>query len=299
MIRTISMLGIIILSIALIGCRSGNEVTNQTSVLLIGSDDSPLLGPLYAAYQKRPAEAKTKLSWELKHFKSGGDIGYALIAGKLDAGFVETTKALKLLKAPGGEKLKIAGAIQFPYGAALVIRKDLKLRMSDLPGRTITANEPDCTMMHQFRKDTQRHGVDAKQIKFRYMTFDEMIPALEAKTVDGVLLKGSYAVLAEHLGHKVLYQNWDIKAGDDCCPASLAQTDYFLVVRDRDKTDITHLLKELEASNALPPAELRKAVHKQIGYPLEALEQFPLASFVAISGDLAKEIGEQRCLLQR
>ena len=298
-----SMLGIFMLSLMLAGCDDQKEQPGlskkQGAALLVGSDDSPLLGPAYAAYHKQLAANKTNQAWELKHFKSGGDIGYALLAGKLDAGFVETSKALRLLKAPGGEKLKIAGAIQFPYGATLVLRKDLKLRMSDLAGRTIAAQEPDCSLLHQFRKDARRHGVDATKIKFQYMPFDEMIPALEAKTVDGVLLKGSYAVLAENMGHKVLYQNWDVVAGDECCPASLAQTDYFLVVRDQDKTGLVKLITELVASNALPPLELRQSVQKQIGYPLEALEQFPLSSFVTITGDLVKEIGEQRCVLLR
>ncbi len=260
----------------------------------IGYGDSPLLGPLYAAYERQ-----TPPAWQEIRIGSGGDIGYSLISGKIDAGFVETNKAVKLLKAPGGEGLKVAGAVQFPYGATLVVRKDLSIRLGDLAGRTIAAQEPDCKLLHQFRKDAKRLGVKVERIHVVYMSFDEMVPALEAGKVDAVLVKGSYAVLAEHLGHKVLYQNWDIKAGDECCPAALAQSDYFLVVREQAVATVKPVVAALLASGALPPAELRQAVAKRLGYAPEALERLPTANFVAVSDELRKELGDGRCLLTR
>lgn len=131
------------------------------------------------------------------------------------------------------------------------------------------------------------------------MAFDEMVPALEAGKVDAVLVNGSYAVLAEHLGHKVLYQNWDIKAGDECCPAALAQSDYFLVVRGKAAEALKPVVQSLLAASALPPAVLRQAVSKRLGYSKEDLGRLPTASFVAVGDDLRKELGEGRCLVLR
>jgi ABC-type nitrate/sulfonate/bicarbonate transport system substrate-binding protein len=281
----------------LLACSQKIEATSVGTgngrPLKIGIDGSPLLGPLYAAARPR---AETGIpNWSLVRFGSDGDIGYALLAGKLDAGFVETNKGLKLLQAPGGNGLKVAGALQFPYGATLVLRKDLNLRLGDLAGRTIAAQEPDCKLLHQFRKDALRAGVKPGDVQVKFMPFDEMIPALEAKTVDAVLVKGSYALVAQNLGHKVLYQNWDIKAGDDCCPAALAQTDYFLLVRETAVDSLKPLLRELVATGDLPPAQLRHAISRQIGYPLAALEQFPLATYAPVSGDLRKTLGERQC----
>ncbi|WP_191965736.1 ABC transporter substrate-binding protein [Oryzomonas sagensis] len=262
----------------------------------IGYGDSPLLGPLYAADERQAGRPR---AWQAVPIGSGGDIGYSLISGAVDAGFVETNKAVKLLKAPGGETLKVAGAVQFPYGATLVIRKDLNIRLGDLAGRTIAAQEPDCKLLHQFRRDAKRLGVDVDRIRTRFMSFDEMVPALEAGKVDAVLVKGSYAVLAEHLGHKVLYQNWDIKAGDECCPAALAQSDYFLVVRGGAVEALKPVVQSLLAASALPPAELRKAVSKRLGYSREDLERLPTANFVTVGDDLRKELGDGRCLVLR
>jgi ABC-type nitrate/sulfonate/bicarbonate transport system substrate-binding protein len=304
------LMGVTVAScILLMGCResgiasksvahSVTTTAKQSLPLRIGYDGSPLLAPLYSAYG-REASAKPTQPWELVRFDSGGDIGYSLLAGKINAGFVETAKALRLLKAPGGEKLKVAGAIQFPYGATLVIRKGLNIRLTDLPGLTIAASEPDCVLLHQFRKDAGRHGVAVERIRFSYMPFDEMLPALEAGMVDGILVKGSYALLAEHAGHNILYQNWDVKAGDECCPASLAQTDYFLVVREEAVEAIKPFLRELTATSSFPAAELRRAVSRQLGYPAAALEQLPVASFVTIGTELLKDLGERRCVLLR
>jgi ABC-type nitrate/sulfonate/bicarbonate transport system substrate-binding protein len=259
----------------------------------VGYNPNPLLGPLYTA------QAKDK-AWELIKFGTGGDIGYALISGDVDAGFVETEKALQLIKAPGGEKLKIAGAIQFPYGATLVIRKDLKVRLDDLAGKRIAALEADCILNHQFNKDAKRHGLDPKTLKFSYMPFADMLPALESKSIDGALVKGAHAVLAELQGHKIIYQNWDIKAGaDDCCPPSIAQTEYFLLVREEAVERVKPLITALVTASDLPPTQLRQAIGTQLGYPAAALEQYPTATFAVVSPEQVKLLGEKRCLLTR
>lgn len=282
------------------GCKE-RETSSATGVQVkssaksdsrrVGYVASPLLGPLYAA-------GTAERRWETVRFGTAGDVGYALIAGEIDAGFVETEKALELLKAPGGETLKIVGAVQFPYGATLVVRKDLKLRLTDLAGRHIAALEPDCIINHQFNTDARRLGLDPKKIRYSYMPFDQMLPALESKSIDGALVKAAYAVLAEFQGHKVIYQNWDIDAGgDECCPASIAQTEYFLVVREQAPEKVKPLVEALTAAGDLPPSKIREAVSQQLGYPKEALEQFPVAAFAVVSDEQRKLLGEKRCLI--
>jgi ABC-type nitrate/sulfonate/bicarbonate transport system substrate-binding protein len=293
---TILLLAAATLMQLLAGCKDrspSQTIATQAKLPRIGYSPNPLIGPLYAA------QAKDK-SWELTKFGTSGDIGYSLISGEVDAGFVETEKALKLMKAPGGEKLKVAGAIQFPYGATLIVRKDLKVRLGDLAGKKIAALEADCILNHQFNKDAKRHGLDTKTLKFSYMPFADMLPALEARAIDGALVKGAHAVLAELQGHKIIYQNWDIKAGaDDCCPPSIAQTEYFLLVREQAVERVKPLITALVAASELPPSQLRQAITAQLGYPGAALEQYPTASFAVVSPEQIKLLGEQRCLLTR
>jgi ABC-type nitrate/sulfonate/bicarbonate transport system substrate-binding protein len=286
-----SLLFILLLPLA--GCQDRSPSQAGVSPVRpprVGYSPNPLLGPLYAA------QAQEK-SWELTKFATSGDIGYSLIAGEIDAGFVETEKALKLIKAPGGERLKVAGAIQFPYGATLVVRKDLKVRLSDMAGKRIAALEADCILNHQFNKDAARHGLDTKSLHYSYMPFADMLPALEAKAIDGALVKGAQAVLAELQGHKIIYQNWDIKAGaDDCCPPSIAQTEYFLLVREKAVERLKPLISALVTASDLPPSRLRQAISTQLGFPVAALEQYPTASFGVVSEEQRKLLGEQRCL---
>jgi ABC-type nitrate/sulfonate/bicarbonate transport system substrate-binding protein len=299
--RTIRITALLLSAVSLftllIGCQdrapSQQSQAVKASVPRVGYNPNPLLGPLYAAHTK----GKT---WELTKFGTSGDIGYSLISGDIDAGFVETEKALKLIKAPGGEKLKVAGAIQFPYGATLIIRKDLKLRLADLTGKKLAALEADCILNHQFNKDAARHGLDTKTLRYSYMPFADMLPALEAKAIDGALVKGAHAVLAELQGHKIIYQNWDIKAGaDDCCPASIAQTEYFLLVREQSVEKVKPLIAALVSASELPPTQLRQAISAQLGYPSAALEQYPTASFAVVTEEQRKLLGEKRCLSNR
>lgn len=276
----------------------GGRKADATKPLSIGHTGSPLLGPLYAAHAQSHPDAAAA-AWELTRFDTGGDIGYALLAGKIAAGFVETEKVRKLLVAPGGDQLLVAGAIRFPYGATLVLRQDLQLRLTELAGKHLAALEPDCVINHQFNQDARRHGLDTDQLRYSYMPFADMLPALEARAIDGALIKGAYGVLAELAGHKILYQNWEIAAGDDCCPASLAQTEFFLVVRKAQLDRLTPFIRELLAADGLPPAELRAAVGSRLGYPAAALERFPVASFALLDDEARKIIGEQQCAIVR
>ena len=294
---TVLLFPILLLTAILLlaGCRSEPTPAVFSQPLSIGHPGSPLLAPLYAAQARRAPEA----GWELAAFGSGGDIGYALLAGEISAGFVETNKALQLLKIPGGDKLLIAGAINFPYVATLVLRNDLKLRLSELTGRNVAALEPDCAINHQFQHDAKRHGLDPSTLQFSYMPYAEMLPALEAKKVDAILVKGAYGVLAELTGHKILYQNWEVAAGDDCCPATLAQTEFLLVARASELDRLTPVIKTLTAADALPAKELRAAVGSRLGYPPAALERFPVASFALIDEATRQTLGAQQCAIIR
>jgi ABC-type nitrate/sulfonate/bicarbonate transport system substrate-binding protein len=254
----------------------------------VGYDGSPLLGPLYRALEGSPAAGAT---WKAVRLGSGGDVGYALLAGEVDVGFVAADRALRLLDTPGGADLAAAGAVTFPYGATLVIRKDRSLRLSDLPGRRVAALEAGCRLLHQFKADARRLGVDASRIRFAYMPFSDMTPALEAGAVEGAVLKGAYAVLAELAGHKVLYQNWELKPGDECCHDALAQVEHLLVARRAVAGRLGPLVADLAGASERPPAELRRAVARETGYPLAALEGFPQASFTPVTDDLRRELG--------
>jgi ABC-type nitrate/sulfonate/bicarbonate transport system substrate-binding protein len=290
-LATLVLVAVLLLS----GCHSEPAPKVAPQPLRIGHTNTPLLAPLYAAELRRAADA----GWEPAAFGSGGDIGYALLAGELSSGFVDTDKALQLLKAPGGDKLLIAGAIRFPYGATLVLRNDLKLRLAELSGRNIAALEPDCTINHQFRHDAGRHGLDPQTVRFTYMPYAEMLPALEAKKVDAILVKGAYGVLAELAGHKILYQNWEVAAGDDCCPATLAQTEFLLVARAAELDRVTPVIKALAAADDLPAVDLRAAVATRLGYPPAALERFPVASFALIDEATRQTLGAQQCVIIR
>jgi ABC-type nitrate/sulfonate/bicarbonate transport system substrate-binding protein len=304
--RPLAKLTLLAVGLLLTGCQQKESISTKKPEITapvvnrarIGYSKNPLLGPLYAAREQ--ALTDKSATWEPTCFGSGGDIGYALISGKLDAGFIETEKALQLIKAPGGEQLKIAGAIVFPYGATLVIRKDLQVRLADLGGKHLAALEADCIINHQFNKDAKRHGLDPKSLKYSYMPFADMLPALEAKAIDGALVKGAYGVLAELAGHKILYQNWELKAGsDDCCPPAIAQTELLLVVREQAINLIKPLLTALDAANTLPPATIRATVSKNLGYPTAALEQYPLPTFTVVSNELRTYLGPTKCLLKR
>ncbi|HSW38052.1 MAG TPA: hypothetical protein VLL97_01005, partial [Acidobacteriota bacterium] len=213
------------------------------------------------------------------------------------AGFVETSKAGNLLKARGADKLKVAGALMFPYGGTLVVRKDMNIRLHELSGRRIAARKPDCSIIVQFKKDAARYAADLRDAKFVYMPFAEMLPALEAKKVDGALVKASYALLAELEGHKILYQNWDIQAGDECCPAVLAKSEFLLIVRDDKAYVLRPLIEELEKANALAASTVRQIIAKRLNYSEAALIRFPVATFTVPQDELIKILGKEKCLI--
>jgi len=224
-------------------------------------------------------------------FNASGDIGYALIAGEIDAGFIETAKAAALLRSVNG--LVAVGAVTFPYGATLVLRKDLDLRLDGLAGRTVAVASRRCRLLHQFLADTERHGVNPSSITLAPMPFDHMIPALEARKADSILTRGGHALLAVAQDHKILYQNWDVTGDDECCPKTLAQVELVLVTRAKGvgARRVKALVSALEAGSAAPADILRAAVSVRTRIPLAVLEPFPVASFTALTPEQQTELG--------
>jgi ABC-type nitrate/sulfonate/bicarbonate transport system substrate-binding protein len=275
-------------AIILCGC---SRQPPQGGLLRLGYVEGPLAAPLYAA----EAEAGAEGLFRAVPFGGTGDIGYALLSGALDAGFVEPSKAPRLLE---DRRLAPAGAVTFPYGATVILRKGLSLRLDDLAGRKVAAHSPCCRFLHQFQTDARRLQVDAAGIRFVYMPFDDMLPALEAGIVDAAVTKGVHALLGGAAGHSVLYQNWEVAETDTCCPQTLAQVEYVLVARgDADKDGLKALVAALAAASDRKPPVLRTAVAARTRIPAAALEGFPVASFApltdeqrrALAGDGARD----------
>jgi ABC-type nitrate/sulfonate/bicarbonate transport system substrate-binding protein len=227
-------------------------------------------------------------------FNTSGDIGYALIAGEIDAGFIETAKASALLRSVNG--LRAIGAVTFPYGATLVLRKDLDLRLDGLAGRTVAVAGSRCRLLHQFAAEAARLDVIIESITFVPLTFDQMVPALEANKVDAILTRGGHALLAVAQNHKVLYQNWEVTGTDECCPVTLAQVELVLVTRAKGvgAGRIKALLSALEAGSAAPADIVRAAMSVRTRIPLVALDPFPVTSFAALTSEQQAELGSRQ-----
>lgn len=244
----------------------------------IGYTEDPMLYGLYTATDSGSFEQQG-LTPRLQDFRSSNDVAYALLAGKIDAGFVGAEDAVKLLASDTGDKFRIAGAVTFPYGASLVVRKDLDLRLTDLEGRRIAAEEEDCALLKQFQHDARIYGVDTSNVTYVYMGFDTMIPALESGKVDAAVLTTSTALIAESQGHLTLYQNWDVEEEDECCPTYLQKVQYFLLVRDLDRGTVENLIRVFEIQNTVSEETRLNAVTTNSGFPVGPLLKYPASAF--------------------
>jgi len=167
--------------------------------------------------------------------------------------------------------------------------------MKDLEGYKIAASGATCSLFHIFRKDLQWLNINPEKIKFEFIPFDSMIPALEAGKVDGAILKGSYGVIAQRLGHNIPYIQWDVAAGDECCPAIISQTEFLLLSQKKSKSSVELLTRLLLASEKQGVSELNRVTSEKTGIPLKLVESLPLASFSTADDALLKlfEIHEQ------
>lgn len=280
-------------TLALAGCRRSEPAAGSTPPtaaapaahrFTIGYLDSPLLSALYLA-QHRPGWQPTD---DLVRFETSADLGYALIAGKLDAAFVEPAKALLIRDIRELQHIDVVGKVTYPYGGILVVRKGLKLRLQDLPGHTVAISTPECRLYHTLRKDLAQGHVDAARIRFEPIPFDEMLPALEAGVVDAAITRSSYSLAARKLGHDIPYIQFDLVAGDACCLAAVAETEFLLLSRTAARADAQRLASLLLDAQKEGDAELRAAAHAQTGLPLALLETYPAARFAYADNVLLK-----------
>lgn len=242
--------------------------------LRIGHPGSPLTASLYAAGAAAPPSV-----WTAVKFNSAADIGYALLSGDLDAGFVEPGKLAKLAALPGFKNLEIVGKVTFPYGAAVLVRKDLSLRLADLKGRKIAAIGPRCDLLKTFLADAASAGVTAETVEFKYLPPDAVLAALESQSVDAAVTKGSHAALGQTLGHHILYQKWISAPGDECCPPTVAQIEFVLLAQKKRHKEVARLVADLKAAETLPPNELRAAASRQLNLPANYWDHLPPGAF--------------------
>ena len=252
----------------------GGHVSAATPALRLGLADSPLLAVAYQAHADAGPGA-----WKVLRSKTPSDIGYALLGGNVDAGFVEAAKAKALLATRDASALRILGAITFPYGATVVGRKGAVVRLEQLAGKRLAATSPTSELLGQFFADAKGRGLDPASITVVTTPFDAMVPALEAGSVDAAVLRGAHSLFAVRAGHQIVYQNWQMQPGDECCPPVIAQTEYLLLARG-SHPGLQALVASLTQANEAKPAVLRQAAVRATGFPEALLAGFPIASFI-------------------
>ncbi|MBS3966670.1 MAG: ABC transporter substrate-binding protein [Truepera sp.] len=276
------------LTLLVLGTRAGG---GNGEVIRIGHTGSPHLAPLLLAVEQGIFE-EYGLRVELKQFGSTAEAGYALLAGRVQVAFIEPSTSFRLINVHDQLEIKIAGSINFPFGATLVVRQDLQIRLHDLAGLTVAAASRHCMLLKAFKHDAQRHGLATGEINFVYTAFDTMLPALEAGQVDAILTRSSYALLAQATGHKVLYQNWDVVPDDACCPLYVAQVEYFMLVKNLTSQAVKSLDAALLAASQRPAEETREAVARRTQFPAAVLQGAPLARYFAVGPELERELGD-------
>lgn len=252
--------------------------------LEVGNIPSPLHGILYAAEENQSLGYLPRAL----AFDGNGDLSVALLSGKIGAAFLEPDFGVKFLKDNAGTH-EAVGVVEFPYGATLVVRKGLDLKIRDLAGRTVASSTIRCKLARQFSVDAERFGLPVRSVNWVYLPFKEMVPALEATKIDAAVLKGSHALLAKNLGHSILYQNWNMAPGDECCPAIVAQTEFILVVRKGWK-GIRPLQQALVEAGKKRPAEIRDAIIRRTGYDGSVLSDLPITSYRVLDAKQASEL---------
>jgi len=261
-----------------------NACKKNDARIKIGHSGGYLFAALYAAQGDLTAHSLKRP--DIRQFRSTSDIAYALLSSKLDAGFVEADKLAVFAALSGFDRLTVTGKITYPYGAALILRKGLNVRLQELGGLSIAASAPGCVLLKEFTADARRLGADTSGIKYQYMAFDGMIPALEAGVVNAAIIKGSYSAVLTQKGHSILYQNWDVKPGDECCPAIIDQT-ILVLLANRNKLDaVKPFIETLLSAQKLSPDMLRHAVANNTAISFEILQGQPVPEFSLADDEL-------------
>jgi ABC-type nitrate/sulfonate/bicarbonate transport system substrate-binding protein len=256
--------------------------------VLIGHTGGNQVAALYRASESPSWDEE----FEALKFGSSADVGYALLSGSIDAGFVDIVKVRNMREFPGFERLTALGRVTFPYGATLVLRRGLNLRLGELKGTRIAISSPECVLFEAFREDADRLKADITGVEYVVMPFDTMIPALEAGEADAAVIKGAAAVAALSQGHTILYQNWDVQPGDECCPAIVDQAVQVLLVR-RDLGKRAEVLAELLLrAESEGPEELRGAVARHTTITPDLLEGQPVPEFNRADDSLLAVLAE-------
>ena len=266
---------LVFIVVSAIGFHFYPKQTSAVSEYKIGYTGSPLLSALYLA-EKSP---KWKSNYKLVRFNSSADLGYALISGKLDSGFIEPSKALLIKGIREFKNIEVKGKVTYTYGALLIVKKGLNLGVRDLEGHTVAISETRCKLYHSLKKDLESLNVNVKKIKFVVIPFDAMIPAIEAGKVDAAITKSSYGIFAQKLGLSVPYVQWDVTAGDACCPAVTAKTDYLLISSKKSEKETEALSELLLETQKESDADLRRVTAEKTGIGLKILESLPIASY--------------------
>lgn len=281
-LHTVTLLAVTLLAVTLLfslllfSCEKKYD-----GILRVGHGGGYLSAAVFAAQQATAAV-------DLQQFNSSSDIAYALLSGTLDAGFIDADRLAAFSRLKGFEKLAVMGKITYPYGATLVLRKGLTNRLSELKDLTIAVSSPHCVLLEQFAEDAQRLGSDISDIKYVYIPFDAMLPALEAKIADAVIIKGTYSVIALQEGHSILYQNWEVRPGDECCPAVIDQAVLVLLVRKNRADAASPFITALSSAQNLSPDQLRRAVADNSRLSFEILQGQPVPEFSLADDGLAK-----------
>ena len=243
----------------------------------IGHSGGPLLPALYSAYDTK----EWKTEFESVKFETSSDIGYALLSGKLDAGFVDPATLLFMQKQPQFNDLEVVGKISFQYGSTAVVSKKLDSHFDkSLEGKRFAVNSENCVLFDAFKKDALNRGIDTSTFKVTVMPFHTMVAALDAGIVDVIISRPAYAAVAAGLGHRAIYKNYDVVAGDTCCPITLDQLALVLLANKASHVKVESLVKLLlKTEDSTTRADLRKSITTVTHIPDETLDKFPLAAF--------------------
>lgn len=261
----------IIILILLTGCQKDNKVK-------VGHTGGPLLPTLYSAYNTK----EWKNGFESLKFGSSGDVGYALLSGEIDAGFVDPATVVYLQKNPGFQNLEAVGKVSFQYGSTVVVSKKLNSHFDKtLEGKRFAVNSENCVLYQTFKRDAESRGIDSSKFKTVITPFHMMVAALESDRVDVIVSRPAYAAVAAGLGHRAIYKNYDVVAGDSCCPVTLEQLALVLLANKKSHDKVQNLVKLLlKTEDSVSRDNLRKSITDTTNIPEETLSKFPLAQFL-------------------
>ena len=273
--KIVPLLIAVVLLTSVIGCTAARDSSNEADVLKVGHSGGNLPAALYAAQGSEGFDKK----YAVERLQSISTVAYALLSGHLDIGFVDAEKIHYLAQLEGFENLRAVGKVTYPYGATLVLRKGINKRLTELGGLHIAVSSPNCKLLHAFETDAARLNADISGVNYTTLAFDAMLPALEAGAVDGVIIKGFYSVVALNEGHTVLYQNWDVELGDECCPAILDQAALILLAHESKMEAAKEFAALLQASQNIGQDALRRVIAENTTIPYDILIGQPVPEF--------------------